>query len=265
MIKIIFVLYIEAVSDLLQRFYTDDRLGSTPPARMMRCQSATFLCMLVVISSHMPVINAETPWQAPLLACAGKCSSLASSWAPLLAADGGAANWPTTAAAGGGARFLLLPRLLKPKEANIQFAAAFCAARGGTLAHWESQAQAGALAFAALSLQSRIGGGPIHFYIGLAQEPGAAEPRGGWRWLSSSAPLSTSWPFWGAKEPNEHNGGNVAGHSEDCAVMATYHGARAAPRLVDDFPCVYSDPRSNHTKFVAGGHNPRLSVACRMP
>lgn len=81
----------------------------------------------------------------------------------------------------------------------------------------------------------------------------------GWTSVHSGEGATAASP-WAKGEPNEHNGGNIQGHTEDCAVIATYHGQKAT-QLVDDRPCNYGNSNGKH---LADGWNPKLSVACRL-
>jgi hypothetical protein len=137
---------------------------------------------------------------------------------------------------------------------------AFCQSKGGALAYWDTPQQYADLARLVLDL-AKSSGKVYHAYIGAAQAPGSPEPSGGWAWLhGAQAPLPAAGGFpWAKGEPNQHN---AAQHKEDCAVVATYHGDKAAGALVDDFPCNYATPQG---KFMFGGHDPKLTVACRVP
>jgi hypothetical protein len=230
-------------------------------------------CMLLSVTAAGAAPQAASPgpsspsglWQAGVL-CGAGCAraahraALLSRWQSLLA---GAAAAPVVtsapAAPGGGPTFFILARHLKPLEANFEWAAAFCAVRGGELASWRNQGEYARLAALALSL-AKSKGAVFHAYVGAAQTPGAAEPAGGWVWAAGGAPVGVGFP-WARGEPNSHNGGGQKGHSEDCAVVATYHGAAQAAALVDDFPCNYGTADG---KFQSGGYDPKLTVACRL-
>jgi hypothetical protein len=152
----------------------------------------------------------------------------------------------------------MLSRYLKPTEANIQFAQAFCLSKGGHLAYWNTQQEYEELStmIKSLAQSSKI---QWHVYIGAVQTPGSKEPSDGWVWIHNSSAPGASFP-WAAGEPNQHNGATQPGHLEDCAVIATYHGQKAV-KLVDDFPCNYADSKG---KYLFNGWNPKLSVACRI-
>jgi hypothetical protein len=155
-------------------------------------------------------------------------------------------------------RFVVLSRLLQPKEANVQFAQAFCVSIGGQLAYWTSPKEYVVLSslVRALAAEHRS---PIYAYVGVVQLPGSQRPQDGWIWLHKPWKISKAFP-WAANEPNDHNEGKFQGHTEDCAVLATYHKA-SEKNITDDFPCNYATPAG---KFMFSGHNPHLTVACRL-
>jgi hypothetical protein len=177
------------------------------------------------------------------------------SW-PVVTSDGNhqaAAATPT-------ARFVILSRLLQPKEANVRFAQAFCLSIGGRLAFWNSPHEYAAVVRLVRAFAATQQGGPMHVYVGAVQLPGSKRAQDGWVWLHKSYRVSTGFP-WAAGEPNDHNEGKQQGHAEDCAVLATYHKPAGNQGMVDDFPCNYATPEG---KFMFNGHNPRLTVACRL-
>lgn len=203
---------------------------------------------------------------APRACDSGRFLALQQQYSELLK---GSSSWPVVRSSSGAAQgptFAVLARLLQPREANVGFAAAFCASLGGRLAYWSSAAEYTALA-STVRAAAKQAGSVVHAFAGAVQQPGAdREPEGGWLWLHSGAPLPAAGFPWAPGEPNEHNGGNVAGHKEDCIVLATYHpappaGSSKVDSIADDFPCDYATPQG---KFVAGGHNPKLSLACRL-
>lgn len=175
------------------------------------------------------------------------------SW-PVMASDHQAAAAPSTP------RFVILSRLLQPKEANIQFAQAFCVSVGGRLAFWNNAQEYAAVVRLVRAYAATQQGGPVYVFVGAVQLPGSKRAQDGWVWLHKPYRVSTSFP-WAAGEPNDHNEGKQQGHSEDCAVLATYHKAAENQGMVDDFPCNYATPEG---KFMFNGHNPRLTVACRL-
>lgn len=187
--------------------------------------------------------------------CNTKKASLLQKYSALLSE---AAKAPVVTTRSGSTTFMLLGRYLKPNEANIQFAQAYCVSKGGQLAYWTNAEEYTALTKAALK-QAADTKAVWHFYTGLVQQPGAEEPRGGWTWIHNNTPAAASLP-WAKGEPNQHNSGNIKGHTEDCGVIATYHGQKAT-QLVDDFPCNYG---ASNGKYLANGYNPKLSVACRL-
>jgi hypothetical protein len=120
----------------------------------------------------------------------------------------GSSSFPTLSSKLGGTTFLVLAQYLQPTQSNVQFAQAFCASRGGTLAFWNTPQQYSALATLAQKLAATPGKRVWHLYTGLVQLPGAAEPAGGWLW--SQITTSASSIPWGKGEPNQHNSG-IAG------------------------------------------------------
>jgi hypothetical protein len=157
-------------------------------------------------------------------------------------------------------RFVVLSRFLQPKEANVQFAQAFCFSIGGQLAYWTSPKEYAVLsslvrAFAAKQRSPAV----AYAYVGAVQLPGSKRAQDGWLWLHKPSQVSDAFP-WAAGEPNDHNEGKFQGHTEDCAVLATYHKA-SEKNITDDFPCNYATPAG---KFMFSGHNPHLTVACRL-
>jgi putative hemolysin len=120
----------------------------------------------------------------------------------------------------GGTTFMVLPQYLQPNQSNVQFAQAFCASRGGTLAFWTTPQQYTALAALAQKLAATAGKRVWHLYTGLVQLPGSKEPTGGWVWSQTNTPAS-SIP-WGKGEPNQHNSG-IAGELPICVYTQMDH------------------------------------------
>lgn len=179
------------------------------------------------------------------------------SW-PVMTSDG---NHPTAVPSTPATpKFVILSRLLQPKEANVLFAQAFCVSIKGRLAFWNTPQEYAAVAHLARAFAATQQGGPVYVYVGAVQLPGSTRAQDGWVWLHKPDLVSTGFP-WAAGEPNDHNEGKQQGHSEDCAVLATYHKAAGNQGMVDDFPCNYATAEG---KFMFNGHNPRLTVACRM-
>lgn len=236
-----------------------------------------FLLLPLVTSVHQAVGQVKArptadsagsgPWQEGVLCAPGNSSAtegtscdikhavLSQTYRPLLVEGKDA---PVVRFSSGSTTFLLLARYLKPREANIQFAQAFCISKGGSLAYWTTEKEYNDLAQAALQLGAKSKS-KWHFYIGMVQKPGSKEPSAGWTWIHSNTAAPAQFP-WAKSEPNQHNGANIQDHTEDCAVVATYHGQKAK-LLVDDFPCNYADQSG---KYLARGWNPQLSVACRL-
>eukprot|EP00879_Flechtneria_rotunda_P019399 GHRR01020376.1.p1 GENE.GHRR01020376.1~~GHRR01020376.1.p1 ORF type:complete len:245 (+),score=81.13 GHRR01020376.1:255-989(+) len=214
----------------------------------------------LISSSNAAVVK---QWQAGVLCgaatgtdCTTHKQKMAARWQSLLLNSSSAA-WPTVnATTAAGAKFFIVARHLKPLECNIQFAEAYCNNKGAVLAYWNTQQEYNAVAKLTLGL-AKQSKDQWHVYIGVVQLPAAKEPKAGWVWVHNSAAASVPWA---QNEPNQHNGANIKGHTEDCAVLATYHGQKAT-KLVDDFPCSYADDKGN---WLAGGWNPKLSVACRI-
>jgi hypothetical protein len=190
------------------------------------------------------------------------------SW-PLLITDssGSSSSVPRKAAAADAAssssssppRFAVLARLLRPTEANVRFAQAFCISIGGRLAYWSSPKEYASLAALVRTFAAQQGS-PVYAYVGAVQLPGSKAAAEGWVWLHKPSRVSQAAFPWAAAEPNDHNEGKAQGHSEDCAVLASYHKASEA-NITDDFPCNYGTPAG---KFQFNGHNPHLTVACRL-
>lgn len=155
--------------------------------------------------------------------------------------------------------FAVLARLLRPNEANVEFAQAFCISIGGRLAYWSSPKEYASLAGLVRAFASQQGS-PVYAYVGAVQLPGSKQAAEGWVWLHKPSTVSKAAFPWAAGEPNDHNEGKAQGHSEDCAVLATYHKASEA-NITDDFPCNYGTPAG---KFQFNGHNPHLTAACRL-
>jgi hypothetical protein len=187
------------------------------------------------------------------------------SWPALISAhnsyskgNAGSAAAAAAAASPGSTQFVVLARLLQPKEANVQFAQAFCVNIGGRLAYWNNPKEYAALASTVRGVAAELSS-PVYAYVGAVQLPSAKQPQEGWLWLHKLAKIPRSFP-WAAGEPNDHNEGKQQGHKEDCAVLATYHKASEV-NITDDFPCNYATPAG---KFMFNGHNPHLVVACRV-
>lgn len=156
-------------------------------------------------------------------------------------------------------RFAVLARLLRPTEANVQFAQAFCISIGGRLAYWSSPKEYASLAALVQTFAAQQGSS-VYAYVGAVQLPGSKAAAEGWVWLHKPSSVSQAAFPWAAGEPNDHNEGKAQGHSEDCAVLASYHKTSEA-NITDDFPCNYASPAG---KFQFNGHNPHLTVACRL-
>lgn len=186
-----------------------------------------------------------------------------SSWPVMISSSSSSSSYRQGTAGeartGAGGRFVMLARFLAPKEANVQFAQAFCASLGGRLAFWTSTAEFAALVNLArgLSASQRT---TFNVYVGAVQLPGSSEPLQGWVWLHKPYQVPRTFP-WAPGEPNQHNGATTSGHTEDCAVLATHHKP-GVQNILDDFPCNYGTTPAG--KYMFGGHNPHLTVACRV-
>jgi len=224
------------------------------------------LTVVCYLAAAIALVQAEESWQAAVLcsskATLGICSdreafnaALLQKWKPQLNPSS-LWGWQTTTSPSG--TFTVLARHLKPTEANVQFAQAFCLSRGGQLAYWQSEAEYRELSRLVLEL-AKASKDQWHVFLGLVQRPGAKRADEGWVWVHNNAAPSAAFP-WAAGEPNQHNAATQPGHTEDCAVVATYHGQKTV-KLVDDFPCNYADSKG---KYLFNGWNPKLSVACRL-
>lgn len=231
--------------------------AAPPPAGQQQHWQNTVLCRDADRRLH---VCPPSSYQA-LLDKHAAALATSSSWPVLISAVDGSTprkgHAVATSSNSATAQFLVLARLLQPSEANIAFAQAFCVSIGGRLAYWNSPQEFAALQGTVKAAATELGTlKDMHVLVGAVQLPGMQRADAGWVWLHKPYQVPKSGFPWAPGEPNDHN--KKQSHTEDCAALGTHSGNV----LVDDFPCNYATPEG--TKFQFNGHNPHLTVACRV-
>lgn len=148
------------------------------------CTAPTAVAQVGTSPSGAAAGAVRGPWQAGVLCSSTQTHSSCSSVNGLLlqkydALLAGSTSSPTVTAKASSVTFLLLARYLKPSEANVHFAQAYCLSKGSQLAYWNSAQEYSVLSTAALKLAVDTKS-VWHFYMGLVQAPGSQEAYG---WL----------------------------------------------------------------------------------